>query len=96
MPSPVPQVVQLLPVGADLVELDAHAVADHPLVARSLKEGWTVHIPLSILTNDNCRAALFVDHLGSKPHSDRGPLFFDASAEPSISLADFSEAWPRL
>src|SRR3984957_17062890 len=51
-PSPMP------PPEADNVVLDAHTIANHPLVACVLKEGWTVHIPLTVLSNKKCQAAL--------------------------------------
>jgi hypothetical protein len=85
-----------LPPSSMSIRLDANTVSDHPLVIRALWEGWTVHIPLTLLSNEKCRSALFVDNIGSKRDPDKNPLAFDASSEPSIPLADFMEAWLHL
>jgi hypothetical protein len=78
------------------VRLNANPVSNHPLVIQALTEGWTVHIPLTLLSNKKCRFALFIDNIGSKRDPDKNPLVFETSLEPHISLADFMKPWPHL
>src|ERR1700730_2586304 len=86
----------VLLAGVVRVQLDAHAVVDHPGIIGILEEGWSSHIPLSALTNKACQAALFVDYSGSGSLTRRPQLASDSAAEPSMSLGDWVESWPRL
>jgi hypothetical protein len=87
---------QVIPDNADAIDLDAHAVADHPVIVRILWEGWQCHIPLTALTNEKCRAASFIDYSGLGDQGKKTQLSLDAAAEGTMPQCDWIEAWPRL
>jgi hypothetical protein len=73
-----------LPLSFMNIRLDANTVCDHPMVIQALQEGWTVHIPLTLLSNEKRRSALFVESIGTKCDLDKSLLAFETASEPHI------------
>jgi hypothetical protein len=92
----VEELRQVVPANPHELDLEAYAVADHPTVARILREGWLYHIPLSALTSEKCRAASFLDYSGPSEHGKKTQLALDASGENALPLGDWLDAWPRF
>jgi hypothetical protein len=62
----------ILPRASSLL-LNLHNVGDHPLVVRILEQGWLQHLPLSLLTHDECR--LIERHLASTSRAEIAETF---------------------
>jgi hypothetical protein len=78
------------------IDLDVFMIADHPVIAHILHEGWLTHIPLTALTIKKCCAASFLNYAGPSEQGKKTQIALNATAEASIPLQDWLDAWPRF